>query len=59
MGGTDGAEEKEGLQEKSTPPQDQIVAVIGFPTFYIENHIGWKLKGDRYVTHLKKSYQGH
>jgi len=29
MGGTDGAEEKEGLQEKSTPPQDQIVAVIG------------------------------
>ena len=24
-----GMEEKEGLQEKSTPPQDQIVAVIG------------------------------
>ena len=33
--GTDGevVEEKEGLQEKSTPAQDQIVAVIGDPTF--------------------------
>ena len=32
--GTDGeVEEKEGLQQKSTPSQDQIVAVIGDPSF--------------------------